>query len=328
MAKSGTPAQVKAKFATWGDYNWYGKCAAVVMTVCRHFGDIGAGVPYPSARAALQAAKIESNDPTKAPAGAIHYWDYFGSDSQGRQGNWGHVGVDMLGRGTHVLNATSYPNEAYGRNVGTSSVGQINGRVGAYRGWSRKYGKSHYASIVAPTVPNPTPAGSVKPSKPAAPGASQRRVSKKINRRIGSPSTKAKTGTPLQPGTIGNFVGFIRGENVGGNNIWLKGTSGDYFHSANFEGTHKGLPDLGTWKAAAKPKPAAKPKTLHLPSFYWYDHPADAEKHQDVHGKRRGESMLSGRYTVLETSRGGAFKVKSASNGVVWVSPLAKKYLR
>lgn len=187
------------------------------------------------------------------------------------------------------------------------------------------------AAVLAPK-PDPKPAGS---AKPAVLTARQRRVARRVNRRIGAPSTSAKTGTPLQPGTIGNFVGFIRGEDVGGNNIWFKGTSGDFFHSANFDGSHKGLPDLGTWKvsskpAPAKPKPAVKPKpkTLHLPSFYWYDHPTDAEKHQDVHGKRRGESMLSGQYTVLETSKGGAFKVRSGANGIVWVSPLAKKYLR
>ncbi|WP_405373440.1 MULTISPECIES: hypothetical protein [unclassified Microbacterium] len=171
MPKSGTPAQVKAKFATWDDYDWYGKCAAVVHTVCRHFGDVGKDNAYPSARAAFEDTKIESTDPAKAPRGAVHYWDYVGLNSRRERGNWGHVGIDMLGGGTDVLNATSYPNDKYGTNVGTSSVAQINKRVGKYRGWSRTYGESHYAVILAPTVkpvkPAPKPA-TTTPAKPAA----------------------------------------------------------------------------------------------------------------------------------------------------------------
>lgn len=239
-----------------------------------------------------------------------------------------HIAADgaRVTRGVTVLAETG--NTGYVRPAPTEQRPYLGAHVHTYG----RRGNGARFDWTKDVGPAPKPAGS---AKPAALSARQRRVVRKVNRRIGSPSTTAKTGTPLQPGTVGNFVGFIRGESVGGSNIWLKGISGDYFHAANFEGSHKGLPDLGTWKTQSKPasskpkpKPAAKPKTLHLPSFYWYDHPTDAEKHQDVHGKRRGESMLSGQYTVLETSKGGAFKVRSGANGVVWVSPLAKKYLR
>ena len=56
------------------------------------------------------------------------------------------------------------------------------------------------------------------------------------NRRIGAPSSKAPLGEPLQPGDIGNFDGWIRGENVAGNDVWFRGISGDFFWSGGFVG--------------------------------------------------------------------------------------------
>src|SRR5690606_896116 len=50
-----------------------------------------------------------------------------------------------------------------------------------------------------------------------------------------SPSTKAAKTQFLDPGTIGNFDGWIRGESVEGNNIWFRGEySGDWFWSGGF----------------------------------------------------------------------------------------------
>ncbi|MDT3331396.1 hypothetical protein Q9S78_12025 [Microbacterium sp. KSW-18] len=176
MAKSGTPAQVKAKFKTWGDFNWYGMCAGLTHTVCRHFGFVTkADTAYPSAKAAYQAAKaagtIRSTDPKKAPRGAIHYWAYWGKNSRGEMGDWGHVGVDMTGGGRDILNATSKPNDRYGRNAGTSTFAEIDGRVGTYLGWGMTYGREYTANIldpnpVKPSTPKPTPSNS-KPATPA-----------------------------------------------------------------------------------------------------------------------------------------------------------------
>ena len=71
------------------------------------------------------------------------------------------------------------------------------------------------------------------------------------NRRIGAPSTSAPLGEPLQPGDVGNFTGWVRGENVSGNDVWFIGVSGDYFWSGAFEGgaNTSGLED----KNQAKP---------------------------------------------------------------------------
>ncbi|MEV5042694.1 type IV pilus assembly protein FimV [Microbacterium sp. LMI1x-1-1.1] len=179
MAKSGTPAQVKAKFKTWGDFNWYGMCAGLTHTVCRHFGYVTkADTAYPSAKAAYQAAKaagkIRSTDPKKAPRGAIHYWAYWGKNSRGEMGDWGHVGVDMTGGGRDILNATSKPNDRYGLNAGTSTFAEIDGRVGTYLGWGTTYGREYTANILDPTrpkpsTPKPAAGGEPKPATPATP---------------------------------------------------------------------------------------------------------------------------------------------------------------
>jgi hypothetical protein len=198
MTKSGTPAQVKKKFAEWGDYDWYGKCAAVVMTVCRHFGDVGADTfAYGSARAAFNAATIESKDWKKAPRGAVHYWDYYGKNSKGDLGNWGHVGVDMTGGGVRVLNASHHYDVKYGNGVGEGAVPDITGRVGQYLGWSRKYGKAFYANI----DPEPAAAGAMSyPNK--------RRVLLPTNLRkspkTGSVVTVIPAGTVVQSGRAVN----------------------------------------------------------------------------------------------------------------------------
>lgn len=182
-----------------------------------------------------------------------------------------------------------------------------------------------------------TPAGS------ANPGRAQRVVKNPVRRREQPTSKSANPSDGVKPllssGTVGNFTGFIRGEKVSLNGVttdlWYRGISGDYFWAGNFttpiSEASRGLKDLGVWRAPSKPAPAKpKPKdlgTLHLPSYYWYDHPRDAEREVDVHGgKYDGRAMLSGPYDVIDVSSGGAFKVRSKANGLVWVSPRARKY--
>lgn len=82
---------------------------------------------------------------------------------------------------------------------------------------------------------------------PASLAGNQRKVltSAPVMRRSG-PSTKNPTKDPqLEAGTVGNFDGWIRGESVNGNDIWFRGTSGDWFWSGGFTdtGTHD-LADL------------------------------------------------------------------------------------
>lgn len=78
--------------------------------------------------------------------------------------------------------------------------------------------------------------------------AGQRTSNGVTNRRSEPTSQSANLGNPLQPGEIGNFTGWIRGEAVEGNNVWYQGTSGNWFWSGGFhEGANgTGLKDLNT----------------------------------------------------------------------------------
>lgn len=86
----------------------------------------------------------------------------------------------------------------------------------------------------------------LKDLNPVAVSGTQRIVGGDIvNRRIGDASSSAPAGEPLQPGDVGNFTHWRRGESVEGNSIWFKGTSGDYFWSGGFVGgaNTAGLPE-------------------------------------------------------------------------------------
>ena len=81
----------------------------------------------------------------------------------------------------------------------------------------------------------------LKDLNPTSLAGNQRRAgSDGVRRRVGSPSTSAKEGEMLAPGVVGNFDGWINGQEVSGNKIWFRGTSGDWFWSGGFEdkGTH------------------------------------------------------------------------------------------
>lgn len=88
-------------------------------------------------------------------------------------------------------------------------------------------------------------------------GAGQRTAKVVIKRRSQPTSKSSEAGEPLQPGTVGNFTGWIRGENVEGNNVWYKGISGHWFWSGGFhEGANgSGLKDLNP--STPKPTPVA-----------------------------------------------------------------------
>lgn len=60
-------------------------------------------------------------------------------------------------------------------------------------------------------------------------------------------------------------------------------------------------------------------------NWYWYNNANDAENHWNVRGGNRGGGpMLSGPYPVNEISAGGAIRVRSQANGVVWLAPEAR----
>jgi len=93
---------------------------------------------------------------------------------------------------------------------------------------------------------NGTGLTNLNPTTPPPTTGTQRIVGPEgVKRRIGAPSTSAPAGEGLDAGVVGNFKGWINGENVGGNPVWFVGTSGDYFWSGGFTSTSRdGLADL------------------------------------------------------------------------------------
>lgn len=89
--------------------------------------------------------------------------------------------------------------------------------------------------------------------KPAALEPTQRQVGPiQVIRRSGPSTSSAIKEPALEPGEIGNFDGWIRGESVNGINIWFRGISGDYFWSGGFTSqATTGLKDLNTSAPAA-----------------------------------------------------------------------------
>lgn len=67
-----------------------------------------------------------------------------------------------------------------------------------------------------------------------------------VKRRSEPSSRSAIAGEGLDAGVVGNFDGWMRGENVDGNDVWYRGISGDWFWSGGFvEGANgTGLKDL------------------------------------------------------------------------------------
>lgn len=77
-----------------------------------------------------------------------------------------------------------------------------------------------------------------------------------------APSTKTgKVTRTFAGGSILNFKGYVLGERVNGQNGWLVGTSGKYFHIGRFtQRDVKGLPNL-------TPKPALLPQALKTGNY-------------------------------------------------------------
>lgn len=93
----------------------------------------------------------------------------------------------------------------------------------------------------------------IAPAPPAL-SANQRQAGPAgVFRREAPSSQSARLDGDLEPNEVGNFVGWIYGEDVGGNPVWFQGVSGNWFWSGAFTnaGTD-GLPDLN-------PAPAPEP---------------------------------------------------------------------
>lgn len=79
-----------------------------------------------------------------------------------------------------------------------------------------------------------------------------------VKRRSEPTSKSTNKGDGLSAGEVGNFTGWIHGENVDGNDVWYQGTSGDWFWSGGFvEGANgTGLKDLNPTSLAGNQRRA------------------------------------------------------------------------
>lgn len=100
----------------------------------------------------------------------------------------------------------------------------------------------------------------IQPPAPSLAGTQRIAGDKGVFRRA-EPNTWSEHLEPdLEAGEVGNFVGFVIGEDRGGNAVWFQGISGNFFWSGAFtdSGTHD-LPDLTAYPA---PEPAPTPEPV------------------------------------------------------------------
>ena len=115
---SRTPAELRTWFdEEYAGRDWNGLCQAATANAARATG--GLDRYYLTATAAWQASRIESFDPSKAPAGAVHYWDIPNPD--------GHVAVDLWGSGVGLLRGApaTLIQDFWGTSLGVASFNHI-----------------------------------------------------------------------------------------------------------------------------------------------------------------------------------------------------------
>lgn len=145
-----TPDQIRRWAGTTRPRDWYGFCAGLTYNTIAENGGVVPDGPYGSAYQAYQSTVIASRDASAAPPGAIHYWDYYGRDGNGRVNRWGHVAVDIEGGGHSILSATGHAREWWAVNAGIISVAAQTARGMPYLGWSYTYGRRNRITITVP----------------------------------------------------------------------------------------------------------------------------------------------------------------------------------
>lgn len=162
------PAELKDWFRrVHPGWNWDNRCAGAAYQVCVATGR--AVRTYDPATAARLASVIESTDPTKAPPGAFHFWDYWAT-IKGVYQNYGHVGVEMTGGGWALMSNPEAAEADWGTSLGVTNVAAWTARrkgIVTYLGWSHTYG-ANTATITtnAPAGGGSTPFVPEVPSVP------------------------------------------------------------------------------------------------------------------------------------------------------------------
>lgn len=139
--------ELNKRYPIWKRPTWYLWCQALTVNTVEIVSPLTQLVLYPTAKAAYRASTIVSKDPLKAPAGAIHYWDW---------GTEGHVGVSLGGGRVLMTGKKNTVPTQLGRAFGVTTVSAYNKATGLkYLGWANSNGKN--VSIVGKIQEKPDP---------------------------------------------------------------------------------------------------------------------------------------------------------------------------
>ena len=192
---------------------------------------VGAAHLYATAKEAADNSDLHADRDYPTDAVVALFWDWT-SKSDGI--DYGHVVINVPGQGLF-----SSPKQ-WGEtgNAWYSSIDEVSNWLGAsYIGWSPS---------LAGTVLSIDDGTAIPVAPTAAVTSNQRVAGANGSHRRAEPNTTSENLTPdLETSEVGNFLGWIHGENVSGNDIWYQGTSGNWFWSGSFtDSSTDGLPDL------------------------------------------------------------------------------------
>jgi hypothetical protein len=212
--------------------------------MCLWFAEEAVGAPhwYQTAREAWDNTSDKHPGDYNLPDAVVAvFWSWVGDLGEGPL-DYGHVALWVPGVGLFSSPRgwrDGVTNTVYG------SIDEVSNWLGAsYLGWS-----SDLAGLQLSTW-NGDP-------QPIAVIASNQRIagSRGVFRRAEPTQDSERLYPDLEAGEIGNFVGYVHGENRDGNDIWFRGISGNYFWSGAF--TDAGTDGLADLNAPAQPEPEA-----------------------------------------------------------------------
>ena len=207
---------------------------------------VGAPHAFPTARAAWDNNTQQHADrdyPRDAVVALFWSWT---SKSDGI--DYGHVVINVPGQGlfSSPKRWGQHGNDWYG------SIDEVSNWLGAeYLGWT-----SELAGLQLAVWQDDAPLA-----------GNQRRAGAQGVFRRAEPNTWSEHLQPdLEAGEVGNFNGWIHGEDRGGNDIWFQGVSGNWFWSGAFENpSPDGINDLNPVSPPVLPEPVVTPEPVTDP---------------------------------------------------------------